>query len=1193
MSVSSWVNSVEFFDVTFTTPNVTVSINMTKGQNYTNCVPFFTCRGNSNYWDSRLVDVYFSEGVVNFRRWVDRGVDHYVKCYVVEFNPDQIKVQQGSFSLTAGSTTHTITLPLTLSNTNKAAMTFGWVTNDTAQHTSRSFVRGRVVSTTSIDFYRYSSTSSLNGHWFLFEDKNDNFKVTHLYNNFTGTGQTTNINDQKTIDPLRTILLGSYASDNTYSYPNYYTARHFIYSDGTIRWDKNNSNYSIYWSSQIIEILDQTKIYVPMDHSLIGWTSATSYLANAAGVAGRVPFTCNLSTSSIVVAMMQGITRNETTDNSSINNCMVAAELTASGTITHTKPGTGYAANPSYTLAIDWAGIPVVSGTNNSPIPEGFGPEQSFVKSVENFNYTLGNNLGVYVLTKGQIASNCAVFSSFRTGGSDYINASVCTYIKEPGLVYMHHWSGDPTEVNVSVVEFHPNQIKVQHKLINIGNAVDTVNVSIDPIRDVRKAFMLSSVFTPYGGGFSGARYSFSRISFTSTSNVELYKYAIGYEIVNSLFVIEDLGDNFITSHFQNIADATYYYVHDSNNNSGFHNSFPIMTYTTGSSYDYPSYASMSCYYGGEFKPLVYYKPSTSFGSYCSGTIVRFVDNKRHCQSIVKDLTSSQTGTYYYQDEIRGTENITLYNTNQYSCCYCNTTDNAGISESFATIKPVNYITGEMQISKQGTSYVSTPCFNVINWVGFHYQDYNNIEGTVARSPKSFINSLQRDSFYTMSEKIQVWLRYNQYISQCVPFITSSTVSSDNILTRAYKSVYRYDNPDCFRIRFSYSSTANRYVFCYIVEFNTDIKVQYNSGLFSETSQTFTIQTVNLDRAFLHFYSSSNCWEGYNKDDAVTGYFSSDHQITFVRQSAAAPVYLSWYIVECPEWGDDSYWKVTHNYTAGVGPATTVYSTLPTKQSPDRTMYLVSYSTDNTYSFPSAGLYRIFYNQDTSIQMDKSNPNYSMTACNVEAIEFSMKLHSEGLKVLSNFYSIGTATSTDVNMKLNNPSDNFHLQRSMVILAHNQSMTRVDSSDAASIQETSHYLELVDLGDGYSNKITIKKGTGSYNSYGFYFAIQFPKFNKYYMSGYITEKGVPVSRKVASYKTSNNQLTDTTMSDETGYFYLETTDYEPHYVVALDDDEGFSYNHLIYGKIYPAIIPGAFAWVNYDTVYGIGDGVTS
>lgn len=1197
MPVSSWVNSVEFIDATITGSNNSSSYALSKGQNYTNCIPFFTVCGDSTYWDNRLTDVYFSgttkSGIINFARSNNRATSNYIKCYVVEFNPEQVRVQQGSFSLT-GLTTTTVTLPTTISGTDRAAMTFGWKSDNTYQYPTCIAVRGRVLNTTSIDFYRYASTSTCTGHWFLFEDLQNNFRTYHIDSNHTTTGQTLNISGQETVDPLRTFVLGSYtATYNIAGASMYWSTRIFLYSIGTVRSDRNNAGGTgIYWAAQIIEILDQTKIYVPMDHSTVGWTTPTTYSRSVGGVSGRVPFVCNPQTSTIATAMMQGSARMEMGSNTeSMNSLMVASEITASGTITHTKFGTAYASYPSYTVAVDWAGISVDAGFNPSPISEGNGPNESFVKSVENFRFTLTGNLGVYVLTKGQVASNCAIFSSNRSVSSYTLN-TICvnTYIKEPGLVYMQHWSDtEQAIVDVSVIEFYPNQVKVQQ--FNVNNfSSTTTNVIIDEISSVNKAFILSSVFTPDANYISYIKYAFSRIGFTSTTNVELYKYAISTASICSFFIVEDLQNNFITNHTTQKFSSNDSFYNDLVN-WGSHNSFPIVTYTSDSSDDYPYFCSIRSYYYQEFRPIYCDKANSGYNVYWSGTIVKFIDDKHHTMPLSKYISSTSISDIgYYTDYLRGTPNITAYNPSQYSTMYCNSSYSAATSESFGTVRITNYDTGEYEISKGGASYLSYMGVHFINWVGYHYQDANNITGT---QTKSFINSIQRDSFSTDAGLVSVWLRYGQDITKCVPFICNSGASSDGYQLRLLKSIYRYSDPDCFTIRFGSNSTANRKILPYIVEFNQDIKVQYGSGYALGTSKTFTIESVNLNRAFLQFYAHSDAWNRDIRPHAICGYFSSSTELSFTRNYDNESMYISWYVVECPDWGKDSYWTTYHNIT-GILTGGSVYSYLTTQPSTERSIYLVSYAHDEVNGYPYFGYYRVFHRQDF-VNMDRSNGGYNITASNVEVIEFSPTLVNKGLKVYSNFYTLSTTNPLDISLKLNT-YDNFHIQRSMLLNDSNQNITRVETSDYQGLQEGYHYLEFKDtVGSGYSNTITASKVGSTYTSYGFYNAIQFPRYNKYYFSGYVTEQGNPVVRKLAAYKTSSGELTDTTLSiSGTGYFYLETTDYEAHHIVAIDDDEGTSYNNLIYGKVYPTAISGAFAWVaDYATVSGIGEYTTT
>jgi hypothetical protein len=477
---------------------------------------------------------------------------------------------------------------------------------------------------------------------------------------------------------------------------------------------------------------------------------------------------------------------------------------------------------------------------------------------------------------------------------------------------------------------------------------------------------------------------------------------------------------------------------------------------------------------------------------------------------------------------------------------------------------------------------------HIINWPGYHYQTYNNITGTQTRS---FINSIQKDLFVSDGGLLQVWLKHNQDTTKCVPFISNSVGASDGYTIRCNKVVYKYTDPDCFRIR-SGNQTTTRRVMSYIVEFNQNIKVQYGEGCSAGTSKTFNIDTVNLSRAFLHFYTFiEDGWGRTLNCSTVCGYFSSSSQLTFVRETATNNMYISWYVVECPDWGKDSYWTV-YRSTTGILSGSTVYSWLPVQPAIERTLFSVSYASNEANGYPYFGTYRVFNRQDHGIQLDKGTGSYDIVASNVEAVEFSPALVTKGLKIYSNFYTFDNAvTNMNIDLKLNS-YDTFHIQRSMLLNAHHENMSRSDTSDYVAFQECYHCLEFNDtVGSGYSNTIKASRTTSNYTSYSYYYAIQFPQFNKYYFSGYIKEQGRGVPRKISAYRSSSGELTDTTISvSGTGYFYLESPYDDAHHIVASDDDEGISYNDLIYSKIYPTVISGAFAWeANYSTISGAGE----
>ena len=79
----------------------------------------------------------------------------------------------------------------------------------------------------------------------------------------------------------------------------------------------------------------------------------------------------------------------------------------------------------------------------------------------------------------------------------------------------------------------------------------------------------------------------------------------------------------------------------------------------------------------------------------------------------------------------------------------------------------------------------------------------------------------------------------------------------------------------------------------------------------------------------------------------------------------------------------------------------------------------------------------------------------------------------------------------------------------------------------------------------------------------------------YYISGYVKEGVIPITRQIYAHNRDTGALiTSTTSSGVGGYFYMETTYSGAHYVVCLDDAIGVDYNDLIYGNIYPVTISG-------------------
>ena len=74
----------------------------------------------------------------------------------------------------------------------------------------------------------------------------------------------------------------------------------------------------------------------------------------------------------------------------------------------------------------------------------------------------------------------------------------------------------------------------------------------------------------------------------------------------------------------------------------------------------------------------------------------------------------------------------------------------------------------------------------------------------------------------------------------------------------------------------------------------------------------------------------------------------------------------------------------------------------------------------------------------------------------------------------------------------------------------------------------------------------------------------------WFFSGYVYEQGSPAAgRIVRAYQRATGELLASTTSSGNGYYYLETTYSGAHYLVALDDDVGNSYNLARLDNIMP------------------------
>lgn len=209
------VKSVEECIIPIAGGQTIVDYSLTKGQDYTNCVPFASWRqpGVNNDPREFLLNVIMSSGNVRLQR-NQTGVAIEAVVYVVEFEPSKVKVQQGIWEIVSGAYTDTITLGDTVDKNSSAMVAYH---RYNAGEVPGYFQCGRYIkSNTQIEFQRWHNPATIClGHYYVFEALNGEFSVAHYDTGNFATGSTEYDLTISSVDTTRTFIIGSGMNSNT------------------------------------------------------------------------------------------------------------------------------------------------------------------------------------------------------------------------------------------------------------------------------------------------------------------------------------------------------------------------------------------------------------------------------------------------------------------------------------------------------------------------------------------------------------------------------------------------------------------------------------------------------------------------------------------------------------------------------------------------------------------------------------------------------------------------------------------------------------------------------------------------------------------------------------------------------------------------------------------------------------------
>lgn len=182
----------------------------TGGQKGLYAVPFATMRvsftGTNDYWNLFLPDIYFNSTGVIVERNAGGSSAMDVLVNVVEFDPNVVKVQSGTFRLVSGSNTSSIPANVDLS---RSAMVFYYSSTDGTDDYVDNSVRGNISSSNQVTFDVAGTTGVKSGHWYVFESLGDAFSVQNANLDFASTSTSESIGISF-IDTSKTFIIASY-----------------------------------------------------------------------------------------------------------------------------------------------------------------------------------------------------------------------------------------------------------------------------------------------------------------------------------------------------------------------------------------------------------------------------------------------------------------------------------------------------------------------------------------------------------------------------------------------------------------------------------------------------------------------------------------------------------------------------------------------------------------------------------------------------------------------------------------------------------------------------------------------------------------------------------------------------------------------------------------------------------------------
>lgn len=1175
--MSALAKSVEFIELSMVGgTGTTTSGLLTKGQNIENCVPFVSWYCANDDFSGQFIDTWFTDTdvpYVHIERFAASSSALYAKLYVVEFDPNKVKVYQGDMptSYTDGSDVSLVVTTSGSFDQGSTAMVFYYKVGsmNNVNRVNDGMLRGKVNSDgTTISFMKQTSGSAFTGHYYLFESIDNDFTVQHQTGTYTGdTSYETGVYDWH-----NTFILHSYCTavdtDNIY----YQTSRAYLWGNSRVAMNRDSASYTCYYNIQTVEFSNDATAsgvrYCP---------KITSYHSMDSSSVERTLYFAEhyiQSSDTLSMTVAQTISRNSS-NNSTRGACAIAVWLDEDQTKYYIKRAeSGSNGYPTYYL-VDWNGqYPQYVDTGNNPVPIASGT--SFVKSVENIDTNIGEHVSVSHLSKGQDVDNCIVFKSGYCNQTSSYNQQyrheALTYFRGNELYFERGNEGWEHYTQASVVEFWPDQVRVQQGAFCIGMNETATTVTLEHEIDTSKTFMVFGHF--FGGGEDAWGYHSCRGYVSSSTTLYFDRgTSFTYPIMGTWYIAEDIaGNNWVVKHFNSEFSTTRAEQPSSAHNFNMFNTVNLISSKIDSTSAYGYHACWRNYYHSTISPAKVERMAASYNSQVNMQSIRFLDD-------------SKIRVHYMPGELLGTEasktldvytsfsglGVTAVFSNLHGVAHTELGSSSYNSLGFWATR-YDETTNKVTISRPSYGYsVNTRAsIYTVCWEGYVPE---GLDETINNESNYFVKSIDVFNYSGVTRCLGWHPSKGQDLRNCIisPMYSIGEDSGSAEIEKFFwcPTVFADMGYIFFETFWTADDNGGTDMSIYLIEFDpAQVKVQYGVDLIwgGSYTKTVTIEEVDSSKAFVMVYTIPNENVGTAFGSCtLAAKIDTSTQLHFERGYATGDVKFSWFVVECLQ----EQWSVNHGEINNSNVTAYVYDCPNVPE--HNTISYMSYAHDQTSLYPAYCFFRCYPDHDQR-GIYQIQANRQSTSSEVERMNFAVITFNDNLGVYTDHvhcYLGGTTNTTTVDL-----GRSYDINRTVLWPGQPWPVGRTNTTSTSEGPQRA----FAKFAFQDSNTLVVTRSPDAYSveTWQHVYLIEFP-IPSHKVSGVVREKGSFVSRKLHLHDTTTGDLLgETTSSGVDGTYIFYTTCSGSTYVVCFDDPDGVVYNGLIETDVMP--IPIENSW---------------